>query len=218
MAHVRGPRAGRRQPDLAPPADPRRGRRSHTPRHAAFELRGFHHRREQRQQPGPRHAGHSLRPVGTRRHRGEAAAQGRRLRKRERPIRAAGRARSPRSRRSFAGRGPQVHPARDLDGAGQRVQPGCRRRRDWGRPHRRVSTREGAVVPHARRREPGPAPGRPRTPDHDDGQQPRYRHDGLRRDDVTDWLQDRRDQPVARELFLSPSRTTAGPSVVWVCA
>ena len=54
------------------------------------------------------------------RHRGQADPEGRRLREHERAVLAAGGARSSRPRRSLPRRRPQVHPARGLEGAGQR--------------------------------------------------------------------------------------------------
>ena len=45
--------------------------------------------------------------------------------------------------------------------------------------------RQGAAVPHARRRQSGPAAGGTRSVDHGRGEQARHRHDGLRRHDVS---------------------------------
>ena len=95
----------------------------------------------------------------------------------------------------------QVHPARGLERAGQGLQPGRRRRLRRRRSHVRLPARQGAAVPHARRREPGSAAGGARSVDHGDGQQPRDRHDGLRRQGDADRLQDRRAQPAAGELL-----------------
>ena len=64
-----------------------------------------------------------------------------------------------------------------------------------------LPAREGAAVPHAGRRESGSAAGRARSVDHGDGQQPRDRHDGIRRQGHADRLQDRRAQPAAGELL-----------------
>ena len=130
------------------------------------ELRRFDHRRELRRQPRPRHADHPLRAVGARRHRGQADPQGRRLREHERAVLAARRARSSRPRRSDARRRAQVHPPRGLEGAGQGLQPGRRRRLHRRRPHVGVSAREGTAVPHARRRESRSATGGARSLDH----------------------------------------------------
>ena len=102
-------------------ADSRGRRRSDAPRQAASELGRLDHRRELGQQPRAGHADHPLRSVGATRHRGQADPQGRRLREHQRAVRAAGGARSSRPRRSHARRRPQVHPARGLEGAGQRA-------------------------------------------------------------------------------------------------
>ena len=133
-ADLRGQDAGRRQPDLDEEADQGGDRRGHQARQAASEFRRFADRREQRQQPRPRHAGDPLRAVGARRHRGEADAQGRRLREHERAVLAAGGARAPRPRRSHDRRRAQVHPARGVE----RARQGLRARRDR-RVHRRRS-------------------------------------------------------------------------------
>ena len=80
-------------------ADSRGGRRGDPARQAAAQLGGLAHRRELGQQPRTGHAGHPLRAVGTRRDRGQADPQGRRLREHERPVFAAGRTAAPRPRR-----------------------------------------------------------------------------------------------------------------------
>ena len=90
-------------------------------------------------------------------HRGEADPEGGRLREHQRAVRAARRARSSRPRRSHARRRAQVHPPRGLEGAGQGLQPGRGRRLRRRRSHVRLPARQGAAVPHARRREPGSA-------------------------------------------------------------
>ena len=110
------------------------GRRGDEARQAAPELRRLDHRQELRQQPRARHAGHPLPPVGAGRHRGEAAAQGRRLRELQRAVRRAGGAGAPRPRGPQPRRRAQVHPARRLAGAGQGLQPRRRRRLHRRRP------------------------------------------------------------------------------------
>ncbi len=61
--------------------------------------------------------------------------------------------------------------------------------------------RQGAAVPHARRREPRFAAGRARGVDHGRGEQARRRHDGLRRPGVAHRLQGRCAQSPARQLL-----------------
>ena len=56
-----------------------------------------------------------------------------------------------------------MHPARGLEGAGQGLQPRRRRRLHRRRSHVRLPARQGAAVPHARRREPGSAARRARS-------------------------------------------------------
>ena len=133
--------------------------------------------------------------------RDQADPQGRRLREHERAVRAAGRAAASRPRRSHARRREEVHSARGLERAGQGLQPGRRRRLRRRRSHVRLHAREGAAVPDARRRESGSAAGGARGVDHGDGEQPRHRHDGLRRQGDAHRLQDRRAQSSAGELL-----------------
>ena len=140
-------------------ADPRGRRRSDAARQAAPELGRFDHRRELRRQPRPGHADHPLRSVGARRDRDQADSEGRRLREHQRAVRAAGRAAAPRTRRSHARRRQEMHSARGLERAGQRLQPGRRRRVHRRRSHVRLPARQGAAVPHARRRQPRSAAG-----------------------------------------------------------
>ena len=201
-ADLRGEGPGRHQPDRAAAADPRGGRRSHPARQATAEFGGLDHRRELRRQPRPRHADHPLRSVGGAGDRGQADPQGRRLREHERAIRAADRARSSGPRRSLARRRPQVHPARGVEGAGERLQPGRGRRLRRRRSHVRIPPREGAAVPHARRREPGSSASRRVEAGRHGGGEPAHgRADGLRRTDIAHRLQDRRAQPPAGELL-----------------
>ena len=105
--------------------------------------------------------------------RDQADPEGRRLREHQRAVLAAGRAAASRPRRSHARRRQQVHPARGLEGAGQGLQPGRGRRLHRRRSHVGLPAREGAAVPHARRRESGSAAGGARSVDHGDGQQAR---------------------------------------------
>ncbi len=51
----------------------------------------------------------------------------------------------------------EMHSPRGLERAGQRLQPRRRRRLHRRRPHVRLHARQGATVPHARRRQPGSA-------------------------------------------------------------
>ena len=106
-----------------------------------------------RRQPRARHADRPLRAVGARRHRGEADPQGRRLREQQRAVRGADRTAAPRPRRPLARGRAQVHPARGVAGAGQGLRAGRPRRLHRRRSDVRLPAREGAVVPHARRRE-----------------------------------------------------------------
>ena len=152
-ADVRGEDAGRREPDLDAAADPRGGRRSDAARQAAPELGRFDHRRKLRRQPRPGDADHPLRSVGARRDRDQADSEGRRVREHQRAVRAAGRAAASRTRRSDAGRRPEMHPARGLARAGEGLQPGRGRRVHRRRSHVRLHARQGAAVPHARRRQ-----------------------------------------------------------------
>ena len=73
----------------------------------------------------------------------------------------------------IARRRAQVHPARGVERAGQGLRAGRDRRLHRRRPHVRLRAREGAAVPHARRREPGSAAGGARSVDHGRGQQAR---------------------------------------------
>ena len=182
-------------------ADSRSGRRGDAARQAAAELGRLDHRQELRRQPRARHADHPFRSVGARRDRDQTDSEGRRLREHQRAVRTAGRAAAPGTRRSHARRRAQVHPARGLAGAGQglRARRGrCLRRR---RSHVGLRPREGAAVPHARRRQSGSAARGDRSGGHVDGQRSRDRHDGVRRQGDADRLQDRRAQPPAGELF-----------------
>ncbi len=210
--------AGRRQPDLDEEADQGRDRRSDQARQAASELRRFTDRREQRQQPRPRHAGDPLRAVGARRHRSEAAAEGRRLREHERAVFAAGGARASRPRRSHDRRRAQVHPARGVERARQGLRARRDRRVHRRRSHERLRRSEAAVVPQPRRRQSGSAARRSRSRDHADREHARRRADGLRRKDLADRLQGRRAESLAGELLrvdrvrllgVSPSRRHA---------
>ena len=149
-ADLRGQGAGRRQPDLDAAADPGGGRGSDETRQAAAQLGRFDHRRELRQQPRAGHADHPFRSVGEPGDRDQADPQGRRLREHQRAVLAADRARSPRTRRPLARRRAQVHPARGVEGAGQGLQPGRRRRVHRRRSHVGLHAREGAALPHAR--------------------------------------------------------------------
>ena len=201
-ADLRGEDAGRREPDRDEETDPRRGRRSHQARQAAAQLGGFDHRRKLRQQSRARHADHPLRAVGERRRdRGEADPQRRRLRKHERAVLAADGAAEPRSRRSHARGRAQVHPARRVERAGQRLRARRDRRLHRRRSHVGLRARERTVVPHARRCESRSAPRGARSVDHGRGEQARHRHDGVRRPRVADRLQDRRAESPAGELL-----------------
>ena len=84
---------------------------------------------------------------------------------------------------------------------GKGCAPGRRRRLHRRRSHVRLRPREGAAVPHARRREPRSAAGGARSVDHGRGQQARHRHDGLRRPRLAHRLQDRRAQSAAGQLL-----------------
>ena len=66
----------------------------------------------------------------------------------------------------IARRRAQVHPARGVERAGQRLRAGRGRRLHRRRSHVRLRAREGAAVPHARRREPRSAAGGARSVDH----------------------------------------------------
>ena len=134
-------------------ADSRGRGEGHQAGQAAAEFGRLDHRRELRRQPRPRHADHPFRSVGRGRHRGEAAVEGRRLREHEHPVLAAGRAAESRPRRSHARRRAQVHPPRGVECAGQRLCAWRHRRVHRRRSHVRISPRERAVVPDARRRE-----------------------------------------------------------------
>ncbi len=133
--------------------------------------------------------------------RDQADSQGRRLREHERAVRAAGRAAASRPRRSHARRREEVHPARGLERAGQGLRARRGRRLHRRRSHVGLHAREGAAVPHARRCESGSAAGGARSVDHGDGERPRHRHDGIRRQGDADRLQDRRAQSAAGELL-----------------
>ena len=170
-------------------------------RQAAAEFGRLDHRRKLRRQPRPRHADHSFRSVGRGRDRSEAAAEGRRLREHEHSVLAARRAAESRPRRSHARRRAQVHPSRGLERAGQGMRAGRRRRLHRRRSHVRLSARQRAAVPDARRREPRRAAGRARSDHHGHRQHARHRHDGLRRQRQPHRLQDRRAQPAAGELL-----------------
>ncbi len=74
------------------------------------------------------------------------------------PVRAA----APRPRRPHARGRAQVHPARGVAGAGQGLRARRPRRLHRRRPHVRLRPRQGAAVPHARRRESRSAAGRAR--------------------------------------------------------
>ena len=65
--------------------------------------------------------------------------------------------------------------------AGERLQPGRRRRLHRRRPNVRLSPREGTAVPDAGRCESRPAARRAGSVDHGHGEHARHRHDGLRR-------------------------------------
>ena len=150
-------------------------------RQAAAELGRFDHGRELRQQPRARDADPPLRAMGEGRDRGEADPEGRRLREHQRAVRAADRARSPRARRPFARRRSQVHPARGVEGAGQGMRPGRRRRVRRRRPHVGLPARQGTAVPHARRHQSRSAPGGDRGRRDGRGQPAHRRADGIRR-------------------------------------
>ena len=92
-----------------------------------------------------------------------------------------------------------LHAVWNAQGKGCSAGRGRRLRRR--RSHVRLHARQGAAVPHARRREPGSAAGGARSVDHGDGERPRDRHDGIRRQGDADRLQDRRAQPAAGELL-----------------
>ena len=167
--------------DLDEAADPRGRRRSHPARQAAAELGRLDHRRELRRQPRARHADRAFRAVGGAAHRSAADPQGRRLREHQRAVLAAGRARSPRPRRSHARRRAQVHPPRGVEGAGQGLRSWRRRRLHRRRSHLRLPAREGAVVPNARRRQPRSAAGGDRRGRAGRGQPAHRRADGIQR-------------------------------------
>ena len=78
------------------------------------------------------------------------------------PVRAA----APRPRRSHARRRAQVHPARGVAGAGQGLRPGAVGVCIGGDRAVGLPAREGAAVPHARRRESRSAAGGARSVDH----------------------------------------------------
>ena len=200
-ADLRNPRAARRRPDLDDRSDPPRRGRSDQARQVAPELRRFHHREELRRQSRPGDARHPFSPVGAGRHRGEAAAQGRRVRELQRAVRGTGGARSPGPGRPQPRRRAQVHPARHLAGAGQGLQPRSRRRLHWRRPRVGLRARQGAAVPDAGRCEPRAGAGGPRSEHHGYGEHAGHRHDGLRGTDDAHRVQDRRDQPAAGQLL-----------------
>ena len=101
----------------------------------------------------------------------------------------------------IARRGAQVHPACGLERAGQRVRAGRGRRVHRRRSHVRISPRERAAVPNARRRQCRPAAGGARSDHHGDRQHARHRHDGVWRKRQPDRLQDRRAQQAAGQLL-----------------
>ncbi len=106
-----------------------------------------------------------------------------------------------RSRRSVDRRRSQVHPARGVAGAGQRMRTRSDRRLHRRRPDVGLRAREGTVVSHARRRESRSAAGGARIVDHGRSEQARDWHDGLWRPRVADRVQGRRAQPAAGELL-----------------
>ena len=75
---------------------------------------------------------------------------------------------------------------------GKGCAPGALGVCDRRRPHLGLRARQGAAVPHARRREPRSAAGGARSRDHGRGEQAGHRHDGLRRPHLAHRLQGRR--------------------------
>ena len=117
------------------------------------EFGRFDHGEELRRQPGPWHADHSLRSVGSRRDRDQAHFEGRRLRKHQRAVRVAGGTAASGTCGSHARRRAEVHPARCLERPGQGLQPWGGRRVHRRRSDVRLCPRERATVPHAGRRQ-----------------------------------------------------------------
>ncbi len=142
-----------------------------------------------------------FRAVGEGGDRGEADAQGRRLRELQRAVLGARRAVAPGPRRPQPGGRAQVHPARRLGGPGQGVQPGRHRRLRRRRSRVGVRPRQGPALPHARRREPGAGAGGARSRHHGHREPARDRRDGVPRAHDAHRLQDRRAEPAAGELL-----------------
>ena len=114
---------------------------------------------------------------------------------------AAGRTAASRPRRSHHRGRAQVHPARGVAGAGQGLCARRGRRGHRRRSHLGLRPRQGAALPHARRRQPRRPPGRARGRDHGHGEPPRRRHDGLRGPHLAHRLQGRRAEPPAGQLL-----------------
>ena len=208
--------AGGRQPDLDEAAGAPGRRRGNPPRQAAPQLGRFHHRRELRRQPRPRHANRPLPSVGAgRRDRGEADSEGRRLREHERPVLAAGGTAASGTRRPQPGRRAQVHSPRRVAGAGQGLRARSRRRLHRRRPDVGLHRGEAAAVPHAGRRERRRAAGRTGSRRDAHREHARRRHDGLRRRRLAHRLQGRRAQPAARELLRVGRVRLLGVQAAW---
>ena len=141
--------------------------------------------------------------------------QGRRLREHQRAVRAAGGAAAPRPRRPLARGRAQVHPARRVAGPGQGLQPGRGGRVHRRRPHLGLPARQGAAVPHARRREPRRAARGARGAGDVHRQHAGRRADGLRRQRVAHRLQDRACSTACPPASSSRWPTTAGRSAGW---
>ena len=111
----------------------------------------------------------------------QADPEGRRLREHQCAIRPAGRARSSRARRPDARGGAQVHPPRGMEGTGQGLQSGRRRRLRRRRPDVGLRAGQGTAVPHPRRHQPRPPARGTGAGDHGGGEPAHGRADGVRR-------------------------------------
>ena len=165
-----------------PTADPRRRGRGHQARQAAPELGRLHHRQELRQQPRAGHARHPLRAVGAGRDRGEAAAQGRRLREHERAVLACRceLAHLGRADRNLEGvRKCILHAVWQAQGKG--CSPGRRRRLHRRRPRVGYAHAKEQLFRTLDDVNPEPELAELEATHHGHGQQARHRHDGVRR-------------------------------------
>ncbi len=173
-------------------------RRGDEGRLPASELGRFADRKELGHEPGSGQSDNSLRAVEGRVGRRTPDPQGRRLRERRSPVlpsehRAWRRPRSCRRR--------EVHPRRGQSGAGKGVRPRCPRRRDRRRSRLGLRLFQGAAPSHARRQEPQQGPRAAGEERHGEGQLPRDRADGIRRNDDPARLQGRRAEPSPRLLL-----------------